>query len=95
MWLNGMDRSMLEREMLTQTLPAAHSEPLAHSLLAQQLNLQLPPGTSPRNALTSLPPTQPGLAGADTTVAGCKTAPCRAPAYSSVQGLPQSHAGTP
>lgn len=95
MSLGGMDSSMLERETLSQTSPAAHSEPSAQSLLAQQLNSQLPPGTPPRAALTSLPPMQPGLTGADTAAGGSEAAPRRAPARGSVPGLPPAHAGTP
>lgn len=95
MSLSGMDRSMPESEKLSQTSLAARSEPSMQSLLAQQLNSQLPPGTAPRAALVSLPPTQPGFTGADTEAGGSKAAPYRALACSSVPGLPPAQAGTP
>lgn len=95
MLLSGMDRSMPERETLSQTSPAARSEPSAQNLLVQRLNSQLPPGTSPHAALASLPPSQPGLARADNAARGGKAAPRRAPACSSVPGLPPAHAGNP
>lgn len=81
-------------ETFSQTSPAARSEASAQSLLAQQLNSQLPPGTPPRAALASLPPTQPGLVGADTAAGGVQSSSTQSPSVRPCAWAPPARAGT-